>query len=95
MFSIVGRFTSGISKPLLSINIDLFVVNVFKSVNKIIDEQCPWIWPGIRPKRSMEFAQSIDHENRRIEAARFAVYPFDYNDIIKAQYALCKFHVTR
>ena len=80
-----GMIESGISKPLLSSNIELFVVNVFKTLNKIIDEQCPWIWPSISPERSMEFSRSIDHENKIIEAARFAVYPFNSNDIIKTQ----------
>ena len=90
-----GMIENGIPKPSLSNNIDKEVVNVFKVVNAIIDQECPWIWPGISAERSLEFAQSIHHDNKRIEAARFAVYPFDSTEIMKTQSALCKFHVDK
>ena len=90
-----GMIENGILKPSLSNNIDKEVVNVFKVVNAIIDQECPWIWPGISAERSLEFAQSIHHDNKRIEAARFAVYPFDSTEIMKTQSALCKFHVDK
>ena len=74
---------------------DILVVHIFKVFNKTIEKQCPWIWQGVGIERRKYFSQCIDQDNKRIEAARFAIYPFDSNNLTKTQDSLCKFHIDK
>ena len=85
---------SGISVPLFRTGTkDDLIQEMFVIGSDIIDSYCPWIWKGMSIERSLQFAQQIHKDNKKIEATRFAVYLYDINDMEKTKDCLCDMHV--
>ena len=72
----------GISIPLNNIEegVNPLVDSIFRHFTKLIKNNCPWLWEGMKDDRIASFSGKMIKGNK-IEALRLCVYRFDDENI--------------